>query len=90
MVILGLHNEPTPINFFPLVCREITIKGSFSHIYNEDFADAVDIIGSDKIEVESLISARISLDDIVEKGLNELLEHKSKYLKILVSPRLKT
>ena len=86
-VILSLHNEPTPIDFFPLVCNEITIKGSFSHIYNEDFADAVDILGLGKVEVESLISTRISLDDIVEKGFNELLDNKSKYLKILVSPR---
>lgn len=90
VMILGLHNELTPINFFPLVCHEITIKGSFSYIYNEDFADAVDILGSGKVEVELLISTRISLDDIVKKELNELLKHKSKYLKILVSPRIKT
>ena len=86
-VILGLHNEPIPMNLFPVVCGEIVIKGSFSHVYNEDFADAVDLLGKGKVEVESLISARISIDDIVEKGMKELLENKSKYLKILVSPQ---
>lgn len=88
-VILGLHNEPVPIELFPVVCGEITIKGSFSHVYNEDFADAVDILGSKQVEVESLISARINIDDIVEKGFKELMKDKSKYLKILVSPQNK-
>ena len=87
VVVLGLHNEPIPINLFPVVCGEITIKGSFSHVYNEDYADAVAYLGSGKFQVDSLISARINLNDMVEKGIDELLNNKSNYLKILVSPQ---
>ena len=86
-VIIGVHNEPIPIDMFQVVFGEIAIKGSFSHVYNEDFADAVDLLGREQIEVEPLISARIKLDDMVERGFEELLANKSKYLKILVSPQ---
>lgn len=86
-VIIGTHTEPTSIELFPVVTGEIAIKGSFSHVYNEDFAYAVDLLGSGRVEVESLITARIHIDDLVEKGLNELLEHGSRNLKILVSPQ---
>ena len=88
VVLLTLHNEPVPINFFPLVCDEIELIGSFSHIYDEDFAAAVTLLGDGRINAEPLITGRIGLDDIVEKGLEELIAHKSDNLKILVSPQM--
>jgi hypothetical protein len=36
---------------------------------------------------EKLITGRINMDDIVEKGFDELINHKDKHIKILVSPR---
>lgn len=35
-----------------------------------------------------LISTRIGLEDLVEKGFKELLDNKDKHLKILVTPKL--
>jgi (R,R)-butanediol dehydrogenase/meso-butanediol dehydrogenase/diacetyl reductase len=87
VTLLTLHNDPVPINFFPLVCDEIQLIGSFSHIYDEDFAAAVSLLGSGRIQAEPLISGRIRLDDIVEQGLEELLADKAGNLKILVSPQ---
>jgi (R,R)-butanediol dehydrogenase/meso-butanediol dehydrogenase/diacetyl reductase len=87
VALLTLHNEPVPINFFPLVCDEIQLIGSFSHIYDEDFAAAVSLLGSGRIQAEPLITGRIGLDDVVEKGLEELLANKAGNLKILVSPQ---
>jgi len=87
VALLTLHNEPVPINFFPLVCDEIQLIGSFSHIYDEDFASAVSLLGSGRIQAEPLITGRIGLDAIVEKGLEELIADKAGNLKILVSPQ---
>jgi len=86
VALLTLHNEPVPINFFPLVCDEIQLIGSFSHIYDEDFAAAVTLLGSRRINAEPFITGRIALDDMVEKGLEELIANKATHLKILVSP----
>ncbi len=88
VVFLGQHNEPAPFNFFPLVVNEWELIGSFSHIYDEDFSAAVAFLGDGRINGEPLITGRIRLDDLVEKGLKQLIEHKSENLKILVSPQL--
>jgi 2-desacetyl-2-hydroxyethyl bacteriochlorophyllide A dehydrogenase len=87
VVITGLHNEPVGVNLFPVVCREIAIKGSFSHIYDIDFAEAVALLGAGKILAEPLITARIGIDDAIEKGFETLLRNKGEHLKILISPR---
>jgi (R,R)-butanediol dehydrogenase/meso-butanediol dehydrogenase/diacetyl reductase len=87
VVFLGQHNEPAPYNFFSLVHNELELIGSFSHVYDEDFRAAVGFLGDGRINAEPLITARIALDDLIEKGLNELLENKTRNLKILVSPR---
>lgn len=86
-VIVGLHNEPVPINFFPVVCREIVIRGAFSHIYDIDFSQVVNLLGEGKIHAEPLISSRIAIDDLVQNGFEELLRNKEEHLKILISPQ---
>jgi (R,R)-butanediol dehydrogenase/meso-butanediol dehydrogenase/diacetyl reductase len=87
VVITGLHNEPVGVNLFPLVCREVTIKGSFSHIYDVDFSEAVALLGAGKIIANPLITARIGIDDALEKGFETLLRNKGEHLKILISPQ---
>jgi (R,R)-butanediol dehydrogenase/meso-butanediol dehydrogenase/diacetyl reductase len=86
VVITGLHNEPVGLNLFPIVCREVTIKGSFSHIYDVDFSEAVALLGAGKIIAEPLITSRIGIDDAIEKGFERLLNNKGEHLKILISP----
>ena len=88
VVYLGVHNQPAPYNFFPLVNNELELIGSFSHVYDEDFQAAVNFLGDGRIKTEPLISSRIPLDDLIEKGFNELITNKTKNLKILVSPQL--
>jgi (R,R)-butanediol dehydrogenase/meso-butanediol dehydrogenase/diacetyl reductase len=86
VVITGLHDAPVGINLFPTVCKEITIKGSFSHIYDQDFAAAVRVISSAQLDPSALITRRIAIDDIVRDGFEALLHDKSTHLKILIQP----
>jgi (R,R)-butanediol dehydrogenase/meso-butanediol dehydrogenase/diacetyl reductase len=69
------------------VINELELIGSFSHIYDEDFAAAVALLGDGRIRAEPLITARIPLADLVEKGLKQLISSKSNNIKILVSPQ---
>jgi len=87
VVLLSLHNDPVPINLFPAVANELELIGSFSHVYDDDFATAVILLGNGRVQAEPLITGRIGLDDLVEKGLKELVMNKAKNLKILVSPQ---
>jgi threonine dehydrogenase-like Zn-dependent dehydrogenase len=37
--------------------------------------------------LEKMVTSRIGLDDIVEKGFENLVERKDEHIKILVSPK---
>jgi (R,R)-butanediol dehydrogenase / meso-butanediol dehydrogenase / diacetyl reductase len=87
IVMVGLHDAPMSIRMLPVVVGEQEIIGSFSHVYDEDFGPAVELLSTGKINAEPLITARINLDDLVSRGLDELASSKSRHLKILVSPR---
>ena len=81
VLVIGLHEQKVPVDFLNLLHREIELKGVFSS-YNE-FKEVIDLMASGKINTDPLISGVISLDDIVEKGFEQLVA--SRYLvKILV------
>lgn len=87
IVLVGLHDAPVSMSLLPVVIGEKEIIGSFSHVYDEDFGPAVELLSTGKINAEPLITARIALDKLVSQGLDELAQSKSRHLKILVSPR---
>lgn len=86
VVLVGLHDAPVPMQLFPVVTGEQEIIGSFSHVYDEDFGTAVELLSTGKITAEPLITARIKMKDLVTHGLEELAASKNRHLKILVSP----
>ena len=48
---------------------------------------ALDLLARGKVDVSPLITAVINLDDIVEKGFQELAgENRQRHIKILVTP----
>lgn len=78
---------PFEIPFGDFMMKELTLKATIA--YDEkDFGDTVrDFVEGKFRGAESMITARISLDDLVEHGLEELVKHKDKYSKIIVTPR---
>ena len=88
VVMTGLHNEPIGINYLPVVWDEISIIGSFSHIYDLDYKIATELIGRGMIQIEPLITSRISLENIISQGFEEFMQNSRNHIKILVSPHL--
>jgi (R,R)-butanediol dehydrogenase / meso-butanediol dehydrogenase / diacetyl reductase len=86
IVFVGLHDEPVPIRMVSVVTGEKELIGSFSHVYDEDFSAAVDLIVQGKIIAEPMITARIPLEELVPRGLKELASTRAHHLKILVAP----
>lgn len=67
--------------------KELTIKFSLAYD-NTDFKAVVEDFCADKFPgCEQMITARISLDDIVGKGFEELIHKKDKHVKIVATPR---
>jgi (R,R)-butanediol dehydrogenase / meso-butanediol dehydrogenase / diacetyl reductase len=87
IVLVGLHDAPVPLHLVSVVIGEQELIGSFSHVYDEDFGPAVEMLATGRIVAEPLITARIGLDELVPRGLEELASTRARHLKILVSPR---
>jgi L-iditol 2-dehydrogenase len=62
IVLTGLPHAPTPVGFFSVVRREVTITGSM--IYQEEFAEAMRLVAAGHVRTTPLITHRFPLDDI--------------------------
>lgn len=51
-----------------------------------DFPLALRLLASGAIDAAAMITDHIALDDVVERGLEELLHHNDDHIKILVDP----
>jgi L-iditol 2-dehydrogenase len=64
VVLTGLPHEPTPVAFFSVVRREVTIAGSM--IYQDEFPEAMRLIAAGTVRTRPLITHRFGLDAIGE------------------------
>jgi L-iditol 2-dehydrogenase len=62
VVLTGLPHEPTPVAFFSVVRREVTIAGSM--IYQDEFPEAMRLVADGVVRTRSLVTHRFGLDDI--------------------------
>ncbi|MFH0811922.1 MAG: 2,3-butanediol dehydrogenase [Pseudomonadota bacterium] len=82
--VAGLSLKPIEVPFAKLWAHEKEI--TFSSGYEDEFPTAIALLADRRIEIERLISARIKLDDLIEKGIIPLIEEPGRYIKILVYP----
>jgi len=62
VILTGLPHDPSRIEFFWVVRREIDIRGSM--IYQKEFGEAVALLGGGGIRVEALLTHRFPLTSI--------------------------
>jgi (R,R)-butanediol dehydrogenase / meso-butanediol dehydrogenase / diacetyl reductase len=85
-VLIGIPKKESHYNFTNVVMTEKEIIGSLSHIYDEDYAAAIRLMGDGRIKAGPVISHRIALADIVKNGFERLATSQADVLKIIVSP----
>lgn len=84
VVIVGIFEKASVLNFNALSFTEREVVGSLA--YYGEFAPAIQLMADGRINVEPLITGKISLDDIVEKGFEELVHRKEQNIKVIVKP----
>jgi (R,R)-butanediol dehydrogenase/meso-butanediol dehydrogenase/diacetyl reductase len=84
-VIVGIFEEPSSFNFFSLSATDKVVIGTLAYTI-DDFAGVAKLLASGKIKAEPMITGKISLDEIVDKGFEELVNNKDAHIKIIVSP----
>jgi (R,R)-butanediol dehydrogenase/meso-butanediol dehydrogenase/diacetyl reductase len=86
IVVVGLPPMPGTLDFTALAGEEKEIIGSLSHVYDEDFVAAVDLLASGRVHVDSLITHRIGLSEVVTNGFERLAAGDRSAIKIIVQP----
>ena len=85
IVIEGIFDEDVKTRFLDIILKEIGIKGVFGYNYH-DFRCAVELIRKKLVDVDSIVTDIISLNDIAEKGFEALIKPEKESAKILVAP----
>lgn len=84
-VTCGVFEAEGPIQWNSVVFKEKEIKGALG--YNGEFAPVIAMITDGRIDADTMITGRIKLKDIVEKGFKELINNKDENIKIIVDPK---
>jgi (R,R)-butanediol dehydrogenase/meso-butanediol dehydrogenase/diacetyl reductase len=84
LIVMGVFEKPAALDLTDLVFREKTVTGSMSGygLYDE----TIRMMTDPRFKGEELITGRIPLDELVEKGYRGLLYEKESNVKTLVSP----
>ena len=62
----------------------IHLVGSLAYANRHE--EVIELIRSGTVDVDQFITGRIGLEDIVDRGFRELIDHKESNVKILVQP----
>ena len=85
-VLLGVFNHNIELPMLDILLGEKEIFASLSHTHDGDFVEAVRLLNEGAVDVASLVSDRIPLVDIVDRGFDELIANPDRHLKVLVFP----
>ena len=82
ILVLGLGVEPVATDLLTVVLRELDIRGSY--LGYDEFPAALDYMAHDRMDLESLITHEILLEDVIAKGFEALERPDSGAVKVLV------
>jgi (R,R)-butanediol dehydrogenase/meso-butanediol dehydrogenase/diacetyl reductase len=83
-VNVSIWGHPATFDVNSLVLSEIRLIGSLA--YAGRHPEVIELVRDGVVDVEQFITGRIALDDIVDQGFRELIDHKETNVKILVHP----
>jgi 2-desacetyl-2-hydroxyethyl bacteriochlorophyllide A dehydrogenase len=86
MVVVAQWQDPARLDVGRVLSKEIELGFAFTYEPSVDFPIALGLLASGHVDASAMISDHIALDDVVEQGLEELLHHNDRHVKILVDP----
>lgn len=85
IVPVGIQRGEPALPLGRWTLNEFTIIGTVAHVYRDDFPDAVRLLGT-REDWSAIAGEVVPLDQLVEHGLQPLLEGRSRQVKTLVDP----
>jgi (R,R)-butanediol dehydrogenase/meso-butanediol dehydrogenase/diacetyl reductase len=84
VVNIALWEHPVEFDMFSMLFKESNLTASCA--YCDDHGEVIDALATGAIDVAPLITGRISFDEVVTKGIEELMHNRDAHVKILVHP----
>jgi (R,R)-butanediol dehydrogenase / meso-butanediol dehydrogenase / diacetyl reductase len=84
IVMVGMALKPLQVPFLKLWGHEKEITTCTGYV--DEYPAALAFLSSRRVLIEPMITARIHLDDFIEKGLLEMVRNSNYHIKILVAP----
>ena len=84
IVIAGIFTQPVEFQFIRMQSHEKELIGSSA--YPDEFPAAIAFLADGRVKVEPLITGKIKLNEIIDRGFKELIQNPEKNIKILVNP----
>jgi (R,R)-butanediol dehydrogenase/meso-butanediol dehydrogenase/diacetyl reductase len=85
VVNIAIWEGPIEIHPNDIVMNELKVVGTHAYA-SGDFPDTIALMQDARIDAGRLVTERIPLSDVIERGLEELATHKDRHVKILVRP----
>ncbi|WP_163542028.1 zinc-binding dehydrogenase [Occultella kanbiaonis] len=85
-VLVGVHDAPISVNMLRLVLEERTLTASVSHVWDEDFPEAIRLLEAGLVVVTPLVTSVIPLSRTVTDGVDVLARGNSAEIKIVAVP----
>jgi (R,R)-butanediol dehydrogenase/meso-butanediol dehydrogenase/diacetyl reductase len=86
LVSVAQWGERAQVDMGRAMAKEINIRFSFTYEPAVDFPISLDLLASGAVDAPGMITDHIPLDELVDRGLEELLHHSDRHVKILVDP----
>lgn len=86
LVSVAGWGEPAAMHMGVAMAKEIDVRFTMTYEPTIDFPATLSMLASGAFSPDVLISDHIPLDRLVEEGLEELLHHADRHVKILVDP----
>jgi (R,R)-butanediol dehydrogenase / meso-butanediol dehydrogenase / diacetyl reductase len=84
VVNVAIWGHAATVDMNSLVISEVAVLGSLA--YCGDHPDTIRLLTDGIVDAGQFITARIGLDELVDGGFRQLIEHKDEHVKILVHP----
>ncbi|KAL4875841.1 chaperonin 10-like protein [Aspergillus karnatakaensis] len=82
---VAIYEQPVSLNLNALTLTEKRLTGGICYT-DVDFQGLIEALESGKVAAEKLITSVVDLDDVIDKGLLELIQNKAAHVKILIRP----
>ena len=88
MVVVGLHKSSVPVDLTAVALQEKELIGTLAHVFDADFAFAVELLEEGREHWGAIAPGVIPLDDLVERGIMPMVDGAGAPIKALLDPRI--